>query len=357
MSRNARILLTGLLGFCAILPLSLPVGSVAQSSGKTPLPQDPAPARARVLIVENPAATEAFEPQPAVVQTMLDQGILRFTGKISIADAWKSFVTTQDVVGVKVCAGPGPKMGTRPVVVEAVVQGLLQAKIPPAHIIIWDKHENDLRRAGYFSFASKYGVQVKSSAEAGYDDKQFYESHILGQLIWGDHEFGRKGEGLGRKSYVSKLLTKEITKIIQVTPMLNHNRAGVMGNLYSLAMGSVDNHFRFEMSPAFLATALPEIYALQPLGDKVALNIVDGLISQYQGEELSRLHYSNALNQLRLSTDPVALDFLSLQELDAQRKAAGIYLSNTNCLEIYSNAAILDLGVNDPSRIQLERLK
>ncbi|MDB6035539.1 MAG: hypothetical protein JWM16_5877 [Verrucomicrobiales bacterium] len=335
----------------------VPSRTCAANPAKAPLLSEPQQAHARVLIIENPEATEAYEPKEETVKAMMNTAITRFSGTTSIADSWKKLVSTQDIVGIKVCAGPGPKIGTRLVVVEAVVEGLLQAKLPASNIVIWDKHESDLRRSGFFSFVTRYGVRVQGSAEAGYDEKAFYEFQILGQLIWGDVEFGRSGEGVGKKSFVSKLLTKQLTKIIQITPLLNHNRAGVTGNLYSLVIGSVDNHIRFEMDPERLARAVPEIYALPSLGDKVVLNIVDALVSQYQGEELSRLHYSNALNQLRLSTDPVALDFLSLQELDAQRKAAGIYLSNTNCLEIYSNAALLDLGVNDPGRIQVERIK
>ncbi|HTD87763.1 MAG TPA: DUF362 domain-containing protein, partial [Candidatus Binatia bacterium] len=111
-----------------------------------------------------------------------------------------------------------------------------------------------------------------------------------------------------------------MTKIIQLTPLLNHNTAGVCGNLYSLAMGSVDNTARFEGETRQMATAVPEIYALEALGDKVVLSIVDALICQYQGEEQGLLHYSIALNELRLSKDPLALDILSLQELDWQRR-------------------------------------
>jgi hypothetical protein len=59
---------------------------------------------------------------------------------------------------------------------------------------------------------------------------------------------GRKGEGVGRRSFVSKLLTQDITKLINVTPMLNHNSAGVTGHLYSLAFGSVDNVYRSRMT-------------------------------------------------------------------------------------------------------------
>src|SRR5439155_24177080 len=130
------------------------------------------------------------------------------------------------------------------------------------------------------------------SAQAGYDEKIFYDTALIGNLVWGDLEFGKKGEGIGRKSFVSKLVTREITKIINITPLLNHNEASVCGNLFSLAIGSVDNTTRFEFDGARLATAVPEIYALTNLSDHVALNIVDALICQYEGGQRGLLHYS-----------------------------------------------------------------
>src|SRR6185369_5874128 len=111
------------------------------------------------------------------------------------------------------------------------------------------------------------------------------DNPILGQLVWSDLEFGRKGDGVGRKSFVSKLLVQGMTKIINITPLLNHNSAGVCGNLYSLAAGSVDNVLRFESDSRRLATAVPEIYALPSIGDRVVLNITDALICQYHGEQ------------------------------------------------------------------------
>jgi hypothetical protein len=164
-----------------------------------------------------------------------------------------------------------------------------------------------------------------------------------------------KRAGLGRRSYVSKLLTQQLTKIINVTPLLNHNSAGVSGNLYGLAVGSVDNVMRFESDPDRLASAVPEIYALAPLSDHVVLNIVDALICQYEGGERGLLHYSVALNQVRFSTDPVALDVLSMQELDKQRGGSAPRMTKLN-MELYSNAALLELGRNELKRIQIERL-
>ena len=335
---------------CSLLWWSAPAPAAdsAAAPGREPAK------RSRVVMAQELDATVAFSPQPEKIPPIIQRGLTLFTGKPTLAEAWRSLVSTQDTVGIKVFSAPGPTSGTRPAVVEAVVKGLLAAGQPPKQIVVWDKHLSDLRQAGFFELAERYGVRVAGAAEAGYDEKTFYETALLGQLVWGDLEFGQKGDGIGRKSYVSKLVTEQMTKIINVTPLLNHNFAGVSGNLWGLALGSVDNTIRFENDAERLATAVPELIAKPVLGDRVVLNIVDALICQYQGEEKTLLHYSAALNQLWFSTDPVALDVLSIQELDRQRKAANARAVKTN-LELYQNASLLEIGVSDPRRIDVTR--
>jgi hypothetical protein len=92
------------------------------------------------------------------------------------------------------------------------------------------------------------------------------------------------------------------------------------------------------------------------LGDRVVLNIVDALICQYEGEERSLLHYSTVLNQLRFSRDPVALDVLSLQELDHQRQDAKAPPVKLNP-DLYNNASLLELGVSNLKKIQVENVR
>ena len=309
--------------------------------------------RARVVIVQDADAIETFNTRPDRIRAMVNRGLLALTGKSNATTAWLSLVSTQDTVGLKVFSAAGAISGTRPAVVAAVVQGLISAGVPPGKIVIWDKHLADLRAAGFADFERRFGVRVAGSAEAGYDEKHFYETPLLGNLIWGDYEFGKKHEGAGRKSFVSKLVSQDLTKIIMITPLLNHYQAGVIGNLYSLAPGSVDNTLRFESDATRLADAVPELVALPILGDRVALNIVDALICQYEGEYHSKLHYSTVLGQLRFSTDPVALDVLSLKELERQRKAAKLPPLKQN-LDLYRNASWLEVGVSEERLIQVE---
>jgi hypothetical protein len=318
----------------------------------------PGDAHARVVIIEDSRATVAFQPDTNRVQNMVNRAVASLTGKATVAEAWQSLISTQDVVGIKVFSAAGPISGTRPAVVAAVVRGLLDAGLPPEQIIIWDKHEDDLRAAGFFKLAALLGVRAAGCVESGYDPTNFYnpDTAVIGHLVWGDLEFGKKGEGVGRKSFVAKLVSQQITKIISVAPLLNENDAGVCGHLYSVALGSVDNTMRFDGDPSRLAVAVPEIYALPLLGDHVTLNITDALIGQYAGGASVLLQYSDVLNQLWFGRDPVALDMLALKELDRERNAAGALELKQNT-EIYTNAALLQIGVDDLSKIQVDKLK
>src|SRR5262249_47685335 len=246
-----------------------------------------AAARARVIIVHDPQATEAFKPDPEHVRRMVEIGITNLTHQASLAAAWQSLCQPKDVVGIKVYSAPGPDSGTRPAVVAAIVEGLLEAGLPPTNIIVWDRQRADLRRAGFTDLSERYGIRLEGSSNVGFDEAVFYnpERPFLGQLVSGEVEFGRKGEVVGRRSFVTRLLTHGVTKLINVTPMLNHNTAGVHGHLYSLAVGSVDNVLRFENDLFRLSTAVPEIFNLPVLSDRAVLNVTDALICQYQGDQ------------------------------------------------------------------------
>ncbi|MGH8023324.1 MAG: hypothetical protein ACRED1_07070 [Limisphaerales bacterium] len=324
-------------------------------AGTPPVFQAP---RSRVIIVQNPAAIANFQPDNVVVQEMVNQGITNLTGQTTVASAWRSLVSAKDVVGIKVFSAAGEISGTRPAVVAAVVRALLQSGIPADRIIIWDKRAEDLRAAGYFQLGRDLGVRVESAIQAGYDPTNYYlpDSAVVGNLVYGDLEFGKTGPDVGRKSFVTKILSRQVTKIISIAPLLNQPSAGVCGHLYSLAFGSVDNTLRFENDPDRLAVAVPEINALPAVGDHDVLNITDALIGQYEGGARVLLHYSTVLNQLWFSRDPVALDTLAIRELERERRAAGVWSFPPDLL-IYTNAALLQLGVNTPSDMQIVKVK
>lgn len=315
----------------------------------------PAQKYSRIVIIENPNAMRSFDPNPECIEEMVGQGILAITEKPSVSDAWLSLVKTQDVVGIKVSSALGAISGTRPSVVQAVIKGLILAGVPSRQIVIWDKHLDQLRQAGFVQLAGRLGVQAAGCVDEGYDESVFYEAPVLGQLVNGDVEFGKKEYGVGRKSFVSRLLTKRLTRIIHIVPMVNDELAGVTGNLYGISAACVDNFRRFELTPGKFVEAVPEIYIKEQIGDKVALSIVDALICQYQAGQQA-LHYSATLNQLRFSKDPVALDILSIQEIQRQRQRMGM-AAIPYMKELYQNAAFLEMGLDDDQQFLVDLIK
>ena len=314
----------------------------------------------RVVVVHGDNLLNAFLPDDARVEAAFNRGLMSFAHEPTVGKSWRTIVSTNDVVGIKVFSEPGPVSGTRPAVVAAVARGLLAAGLPRNHIVIWDRHADDLRSAGYFDLGRILGVCVAGADEDGYDTNTYYlpDSPVIGQLVWGDLEFGitTRDFGVGKKSYVSKLVSRQLTKIISVAPLMNEYAAGVCGHFFSLGLGSVDNTRRFEGNPDRLAVALPELNALPVIGDHVALYVTDGLLSQYEGGPAGYLQFSTVQNELWFSHDAVALDTMALKELVQQRQKFGAPDMPAN-LNIYTNAVLMQLGVNDPSRIRVENVQ
>jgi hypothetical protein len=311
---------------------------------------------ARVVVTQDSAATSAFLADDAVVKRIFDRGLLAFTGQTNQVDAWRTLVRTQDVIGIKVCAAPGPVSGTRPAVVAAMIESLLAAGHPARGIVIWDKQPTPLKVAGWVALAERYGVRVAASVDRGWDAERYYEASLIGRLVYGDFEFDSKAEGAGRKSFLSKLLTQDITRIISVAPLLNHNLAGVNGHLVGVALGAVDNTLRFESHPDRLAEAVPEIYSLPEILERVVLCVSDALVCQFRGEEGPQLHYAVALNELRFSKDPVALDVVAMADVNRLREAGKYEGEKPIKTDLYTNAAVIDLGIADPKEIDVKRV-
>ena len=315
---------------------------------------------ARVVIAQGENLFDAFLAHDDGVEALFNRGLIHFTLTTNIADAWRSLVATNDTVGIKVFSQPGPLDGTHPAVVAAITRGLLAAGLAREQIVIWDKHARDLRAAGFFKLGQSLGVRVAGAVESGYDEKTFYlpDSPVIGQLNWGDLEFGRTNKDtiLGKKSFVTKLVGQQFTKIISVAPLINENDAGTCGHFFSLALGSVDNTRRFEGDGDRLATALPEIIALPAVGDRTTLYVTDALLGQFQGGPAGFLQYSTILQQLWFSHDPVALDTLALKELARERDHFAAAPAKSN-FEIYTNAALLQLGIANPARFQIEQIR
>lgn len=284
-----------------------------------------------------------------VVSEMIDRAMMKLTGLDSAKEAWKDFVLPTDIVGIKINPLAGERLSTHRIIVDKIIDGLYGAGILKNQIIIWDRFESHLINAGYEIHRSDQGIRcfASDSEGIGYDDEVFYETEK-------DVAVRRENESI--VSRYTKLLTKELTVVINVPVMKHHGIAGVSGCLKNLAFGSVDNTRRFHSNPLNCNPAIADIFAHTVLKDKVVLNIVDGLLAAFDGGPEYDSDGVWQYGGILVSQDPVALDQIVYQTIEEKRKE--LNLSSLSRLSRYiRSASRMDLGTNDLDEVDYKEVK
>ena len=304
----------------------------------------------RVVRVRDPLAVRVLEVDAGHVRAMLATGIQAWTGAGDLAAAWRSLVSSNDVVGIKVSTAAAPLHASHPALVDAIVDGLLSAGVAPTNIVVWDRDPIKLHAAGYeparrFRLAAVVG-------DTGWDPDAFYESALVGKLIWGDRLFGKSGAEINTRSHLPQLLTKTITKLINLPVLQDHPDCGLAGGLYNLSFAMVDNARRFEVPGQRGAPDLAAIAALPEIRRKLVLTVMDALIGGYAGGPGFKPEFSWPCASLYLSADPVAVDSLCLDLIETQRHDANIPALSPRASYL-STATRLGLGQSDRAQIDL----
>jgi uncharacterized protein (DUF362 family) len=149
-------------------------------------------------------------------------------------------------------------------------------------------------------------------------------------LIWGDLEF-RSDRGkipldsdqelTSDDSHFSRILSSEVTKVINVPVMSDSSSCGIAGCLYNMTIPNIDNWRRFTQS-RWGHGAIAEIYRMQMIQPKVVLNIMDGLVAQYAGGPKSQPNFAVHHATILASKDPVAIDALAVRQIEEWRAKA-----------------------------------
>ncbi|MCU0243732.1 MAG: hypothetical protein MUE80_03070, partial [Acidobacteria bacterium] len=214
----------------------------------------PGPFPGRVVEVHDPAAMPEGKVDGAVVKAMFEKGIRGLTGK-DLEKSFGLFFTKKDIVGLKVNpVGPG-LISTRLEVVDAVIDWLAGCGLPRKNIIIWDRFDYMLTDAGFtaerFPGVGIEGMQTMDEAAAegktqdnskwlkpdgshvsapNFDQEVFYWADVEGPKdlpYLNQHVFN------GKHSYFGKLLTKKLTKIVNLPVFKN------TGNAISMATKNI----------------------------------------------------------------------------------------------------------------------
>ena len=359
-----------LLFFAAIGLVAWADGALAQQADEAPEPRlepslapavepgaTPIPAATEVKSVLAyallPASVEGGVIRASMVARMVDAVVQTVAGKPDIASAWRVFVDPKDRVGIKVSAAGAPVSSTHAEVVAAVAAGLVASGVDAKNIVIWDRLGRDIELAGYEQLAARYKV-TSTDAEGGYDDKAKLLAAVMGKLIIGDVEFGRKrGDQVSSTSHVSRVLGG-LDKVVHVPALADSMHSGVRGALAGMVLDNLDNWRRLARPPHYGDPYLPEIYADPRLGGKVVLTILDALRPQYAGGPFPGAEFSVNYGAIFASRDPVAIDATGMRLLDDFRKDAKLP-ALSKITRWLDSAEVLGLGRADDAQIELVR--
>jgi hypothetical protein len=317
-------------------------GSALSCSGEPSSPSSPvAPSAPGVASSSKPAlVVRAQRPKvvaasggfdPAVLDEMLGACLKRLTNTSDFVQAWKSLFSFKDRVALKINTLGGQGLSTNPAVVEAIVRGLVGAGVSENNILVWDRFNRELIRAGF-------KINQGGKGYLCYGTERSYESDFTSH--------GKIG------GFLSPLLTRFPTALINVPLVKDHNLAGVaisMKNLY----GAIDNPNRYHDNNC--DPYLADMSDLPVVRQKMRLILCDALFAQYEAGPAYHPKFRWPANTLMVATDPVALDTIGWQMIEAKRREAGLKpLADVGRPPRWlATAASRGLGQNDPARIEV----
>jgi uncharacterized protein (DUF362 family) len=274
-----------------------------------------------------------------VINTMIASGMLALTGEKSLKKAWRHFVKPGEIIGLKLNPVAGRPLSTSHEVVRVVLNQLREAGIKESNIVLFDRREFQLHETGFTPEAYP-GIKItgteRKDKEGSYYDKEgklYGESMIDKDWVYRANVEMKYDEytlpfmiNEGEESYFSKIVTKEVDKIINI-PILKNAGANVTLCLKNLAFGCISNTSR--LHARLWNQTVAEVPAFPPIRDKVVLNIVDGIKGCYNGGPGANPQFFTFYKDILIGTDPVAVDRIGYDIVIKKRIEMGIQKVDT----------------------------
>jgi uncharacterized protein (DUF362 family) len=358
------------------IPSDLPALRVVSSYRPAAVPGMPGPYPGRVIAVTSERSVDIATgaANDDVVREMMARGMRALTGASSTADAWRRFFEPADVVGIKVNCGGYPHCISAYEIVADVVRQLTGLGVPASQIYVYERFQNQMDECNYAARLPG-GVQYVAAERAnrnvdnaGYDPATYLEADLFGEE--------------DTRSSMMRLVSKRLTKIINIPNMKDHGATGVTGCLKNIAYGSFSNVARTHQGgKSHTYSVVGTLASIEPLRSRTVLQIMDGLRAVWHAGPFARTtRYVFYPRQILFGTDPVAIDRLLLDIIDNKRREQGVIsiwdrspaslrTNDTRARDQDPNvniiirepghveyASTLGLGVYDRAKIKLENI-
>lgn len=282
-------------------------------------------AKSRIAFVRHGGACAASgDAQAALLVKMLDAGIAELTGLTDASQAWRALFDAGEKVAIKVnCIS----RYTSTVSLAMAVAGRLHevVGIPLEHVVIYDRSDYELERAGYTLNVDGPGVRC-------YGTREYAGEYVVNKRA---------------TSFSDILLACDA--LINIPIPKEHETAGV-----SVAM---KNHYGTINNPGLMHGGhcdpyIPELNAAPAIRNRARLIIGDAL-------RMCPYDWNRAVeeNTLLFAFDPVAHDAIARQLMIARREADGERAGHLQNLSHYiATAAKMGLGTDDPANMELREV-
>lgn len=319
----------------------------------------------KVIHLKSSKAVVNGDPVEKEAYAMIEKGMIELTGEKTLNKAWRAFVNPGEKIGLKVNPVAGKDLATSHAVVKSVIKQLTASGIRKEDIVIWDRREMQLWECG-FTPENYPGIMITGTEQQDkngsyYDaDGKLYGEKMIDKdwYYYAETEQEYDAETIpfminaGKYSYFSKIITRDLDKIINI-PILKNAGGSITNAMKNLAFGAVSNTGRLHSK--LWNDTCAEVCAFAPLRDKVVLNICDALKGCFNGGPGANPQFFCNYNSILVATDPVALDRIAYDIVAEKRVAEGLQKAPTpQALTFLAMAEELQLGISEKEKINLK---
>ncbi len=263
--------------------------------------------------------------------------------------------------GLKLSSEAGQGLATPKPLVRALGAALIRRGFAPDAIILCDVRQQSLQQCGFLpalstepqAFEGFPVVAYEPNAQRWSAEKKLrFENQVMPRPgaptpPWGD----------ARISVLPKTLFDEVDFWINLPVLSDSKSLGVHGAIAAASLGNMANAERFNENPANATKVAVEVCAIPGLAKKNVLTILSLERYQILGGPGFDANWCLSEKTILASANPVILDFIGLQKINAGRVARAVETIHPEP-PVFSaaNAGEIRLGSCRPSEIKLVRL-
>lgn len=268
-------------------------------------------------------------PNPERVKGLLGSSLETFFDVRDPREGLREMFSPMETIGIKVNCLSGRYMSTHVELTWAMVDLLKKSGVDEERIIIWDRSNAELKRAG-FELNTGGGVKVYGVDASGYSTSLLIHRSI--------------------GSFTANIM-KRVDKVINLPVLKDHGIVGVTLGLKNF-FGAVHNPNKYH--PNCGDPYVADLYSHPLFREKVKLSVVDGIVGQYEGGPPNQPQWQWNFAGLLVGTDPVAVDSRGLDLIESARAEHGIRsLSEASRFPHYLKTAE-ELGIGNFQREKIE---